>query len=153
MISFCSMPWVTGWGESGLVGQGAVTRIRRFPVRTLLGARPGLGTQPRYEASGNLLVDYVKRNWLTSGEWDYLFNNGPKLPWGSQIAVKKIKRTSVFHPVSLKKYNKKVLTEVWKDENTEENMKEIKEHEISNRLHRGLSVVPKIDGEIMFQLA
>ena len=27
-------------------------------------------------------------------------------------------------------------------------MKEIKEHEISNRLHRGLSVVPKIDGEI-----
>ena len=27
-------------------------------------------------------------------------------------------------------------------------MKEIKEHEISNRLHRGLSVVPKTDGEI-----
>ena len=27
-------------------------------------------------------------------------------------------------------------------------MKEIKEHEISNRFHRGLSVVPKTDGEI-----
>ena len=48
-----------------------------------------------------------------------------------------IKRTSVFHLVCLKKYNKKVLTEVWKGENTKENMKEIKEHEISNMLHRG----------------
>ena len=27
-------------------------------------------------------------------------------------------------------------------------MKEIKEHEISNKLRRGLSVVPKTDGEI-----
>ena len=27
-------------------------------------------------------------------------------------------------------------------------MKEIKEHEISNKLHRELSVVPKTDGEI-----
>ena len=27
-------------------------------------------------------------------------------------------------------------------------MKEIKEHEIINKLHRGLSVVPKTDGEI-----
>ena len=27
-------------------------------------------------------------------------------------------------------------------------MKEIKEHEISNTLHRGLSVIPKTDGEI-----
>ena len=48
-----------------------------------------------------------------------------------------IKRTSVFHLVYLKKYNKKVLTEVWKGENTKENMNEIKEHEISNMLHRG----------------
>ena len=58
-----------------------------------------------------------------------------------------IKCTSLFHPVYLKKYNKKVLTEVWKDENTKENMNEIKELEISNTLHRGLSVVPKTDGE------
>ena len=32
--------------------------------------------------------------------------------------------------------------------NTMENMKEIKEHEISNTLYRGLSVVPKTDVEI-----
>ena len=41
---------------------------------------------------------------------------------------------------------KKVLTEVWKDKNTKEHSQEIKEHEISNTLHRGLSVVPKADG-------
>ena len=46
-----------------------------------------------------------------------------------------------------------MLNEIWKDENTKENMKETKKHEISNTLHRGLSVVPKTDGEIMFQLA
>ena len=58
-----------------------------------------------------------------------------------------IKRTSVFHSVCLKKYNK-VLTEVWKGKNTEENMRGKKEHEISNTLHRGLSVVLKTDGEV-----
>ena len=52
----------------------------------------------------------------------------------------------------LKKYNK-VLTDVWKDKNTKENMKEVKEHEISNTLHRGLSVVPKIDGEIYVSIS
>ena len=41
-----------------------------------------------------------------------------------------------------------MLTEVWKDENTKENMKKIKELEVSNMLHRGLSVVLKTDGEI-----
>ena len=64
-----------------------------------------------------------------------------------------IKRTSVFHPICLKKYNNKVLTEVWKDKNTKENMKEIKEHEISNTFHRGLSVVPKTDGEIYVSIS
>ena len=64
-----------------------------------------------------------------------------------------IKRTSVFHPVCLKKYNKKILTEVWKGKNTKENMKEIKEHEISDTLHRGLRVVPKIDGEIYVSIS
>ena len=52
-----------------------------------------------------------------------------------------------------KKYNKKVLTEVWKDKNTKEYMKEIKEHEISNTLHRGLSVVPKTKGEIYVSIS
>ena len=32
-------------------------------------------------------------------------------------------------------------------------MKEIKEHEISNILHRGLSVVPKTDGEIYVSIS
>ena len=51
--------------------------------------------------------------------------------------------------IVFEQYNK-VLTEVWKDKNTNENMKEIKEHEISNTFHKGLSVVPKTDGEICF---
>ena len=58
----------------------------------------------------------------------------------------------MFHTVCLKKYNKKVLTEVLKDKNTKENMKETKEHEISNTLHRGLSMVPKTDGEIYISI-
>ena len=32
-------------------------------------------------------------------------------------------------------------------------MKEIKEHEISNTLHRGLSVVPKTDSEIYVSIS
>ena len=43
------------------MGQGVVIRMGKFPVRTLLGARLGLGTQPRYEAPGYLRVEYVKR--------------------------------------------------------------------------------------------
>ena len=43
---------------------------------------------------------------------------------------------------------RKALTEVWKDEKTKENMKEIKENEISDMLHWGLGVVPKSDDEI-----
>ena len=47
-----------------------------------------------------------------------------------------------------------MLTEVRKDKNTKENMKEIKEHEISNTLHRGLSAwFPKPMVRFMFQLA
>ena len=63
-----------------------------------------------------------------------------------------IKHTSVFHPVCLKKYNK-VLIEVWKYKNTNENMKEIKVHKISNTFHTGLSVVPKTNGEIYFSIS
>ena len=32
----------------------------RVAVQTLLGARPGLGTQPCYEAPGDLCFEYVK---------------------------------------------------------------------------------------------
>ena len=62
------------------------------------------------------------------------------------------KCTSVSHLICLQKYNK-VLTELWKDKNTKENMKEIKEHKISNTLYRGLSVVPKTDGEIYVSIS
>ena len=62
------------------------------------------------------------------------------------------KCTSVFHLICLQKYNK-VLTELWKDKNTKENMKETKEHKISNTLYRGLSVVPKTDGEIYVSIS
>ena len=53
----------------------------------------------------------------------------------------------MFHLVCLKKYNK-LLTEVRKGKNTKENMRGIKEHEISNTLHRGTSMDPKTDGVI-----
>ena len=48
----------------GRVGEGCVVgwsviRIRRFPVQTQLGARPGLGTQPRYEAPSALWVENI----------------------------------------------------------------------------------------------
>ena len=45
--------------ESGLVGQGGVIRIGRFLVQTPLGARPGLGTQPRFEAPADLRAKIV----------------------------------------------------------------------------------------------
>ena len=37
-------------------------KIGRFPVQTPLGAWPGLGTQTRYEAPGDLRVKNVKRS-------------------------------------------------------------------------------------------
>ena len=46
-------------GESSLVGQGVVNRIGSFPVQMPLGARPGLRTQPCYEAPGDLCVKYA----------------------------------------------------------------------------------------------
>ena len=41
--------------ESDLVK--ALLSNRRVPVQTLLDARPGLGTQRRYEAAGDLRVE------------------------------------------------------------------------------------------------
>ena len=39
---------------------GVAIRIGRFPVQNTLGARPRLGTQARYEAVGDLRVEYVQ---------------------------------------------------------------------------------------------
>ena len=64
----------------------------RFPVQTPLGARPGLGTQLRYEAPGDLRVEYVKRRQrLTAGERGCPLDNGPKLAVGQpNSSLKKI---------------------------------------------------------------
>ena len=43
------------------MGKGVVIRIGRVLVQTPLGARPGLGTQPRFEAPSNLKVENAKR--------------------------------------------------------------------------------------------
>ena len=47
-------------GESGLVGSDVVIRTGRFPVQTLLGARPDLGKQPCGEAPCDLRLEIVK---------------------------------------------------------------------------------------------
>ena len=46
--------------ENGLVSKDVVIRIGRFPVQTPPGTRLGLGTQPRYEASGDHWAKVVK---------------------------------------------------------------------------------------------
>ena len=85
-----------GVGESGLVGD-FVIRIGRFAVETALDARPGLGTQFRYEAPGDRRVEIVKTQWLTSSWSSCLLENGPKLavgqPNNSGKKFKKIKST------------------------------------------------------------
>ena len=44
-----------------------VIRIGRFMVQNPFGAWPGLGTQPRYEACGDLQLKIVKMQWLALG--------------------------------------------------------------------------------------
>ena len=61
----------------------------RFQVQTPPDALPDWGTQLHYKAPTDLQVKNVKTQWLTSGEWDCPLDNGSKLMWGSQIAVKK----------------------------------------------------------------
>ena len=48
-------------GESGLVGQGIVVRIWRFPVQAPVGAGPDLENQP-YKTPNDLGVEYLKRS-------------------------------------------------------------------------------------------
>ena len=42
----------------------------------------GLWDPTMHEAPGDPRVEYVKRKWLTLGEWDCLLDNGPKLAVG-----------------------------------------------------------------------
>ena len=48
---------------------------------------------------------------------------------------------------------RKVLTEVWNDKKTKENMNEIKEHNISNTPHWELGVIPKTEDEIYVSIS
>ena len=64
------------------MGSGVVIRTGRFPIQNPLDARLGLGTQLRYEVPGDLWVEHVKTQWLTSGEWGCPLNNGLKLGVG-----------------------------------------------------------------------
>ena len=68
-------------------------RIEKFPVQTPLDTRLGLRTQPRYEIAGDILIEYVRTQWLTSGEWDCPSIMAQSWPWGSQIALKNNKKT------------------------------------------------------------
>ena len=89
-------------------------RIGRLPPRTLLGARPGLGTLPRYEALGDPRAEYVKRKWLTSGEWGCL-DNGPKLAVGQPNSSwkKKKKKKKKKNKIFKKKKKKKKKKTTW----------------------------------------
>ena len=49
-----------------IVAVGVVMRIEKLLIQTLLGAQLGLGTQPCYEALGNL-VEIGKNVVITSG--------------------------------------------------------------------------------------
>ena len=47
-------------GENDVVGQGVTIRIGRYLVQIPQGTRLGLGSQPRYKATGDLWVEIVK---------------------------------------------------------------------------------------------
>ena len=75
--------------DSGLVGEGLVVRIGRFPFQTALGAWPAIGTHPWYESPSNLWVENAKRNdeqWVTEA---VLLIKVQSWPWENQIAVGK----------------------------------------------------------------
>ena len=54
-----------------------------------MGAWPGLGAQPHYEAPGDLKVEIVKTQWLTSSYWWCPLGNGLKLAMGHPNSSKK----------------------------------------------------------------
>ena len=58
-------------------------RIGRFPVQTPLGARPGLGTQPRYEAPGDLRVKLVDNAVINIGLVSLSPREWPKVGCGT----------------------------------------------------------------------
>ena len=78
-----SLRIVRGWPrEERPSGLRRSDQNRKVPVQTQLGALLGLGVQPRYDAPGDHPAQYVKRKWVTSGEWGCLLDNGPMLAVG-----------------------------------------------------------------------
>ena len=77
------------------------SRYIGFLIQTSLGAWRGLGTQPRYEASGDLWVKNVKTQSLTSSEWGAPLTMAQSWPWGSQIAVKINNYSKEWHFMNL----------------------------------------------------
>ena len=69
-------------------------KIGRFSVQIPPGTRPGLGTQPRYEALGNVQFELVKMQLLTLDEWGRPPSNGSKMAVGQP-------NRSVFKKISL----------------------------------------------------
>ena len=77
--------------------QGIGIRIGRFSVQTPLSARPGLGTQPRYEVPGDLRVELVEnaviKHRVSEAALSRMVQSFPR---DSQIAVKKMKISGEF---------------------------------------------------------
>ena len=68
-------------------------RIKWIPIQTPLGTRSGLGTQHRYEAPGYLRVETEKSNYehpVSEVVPSIMAQQG--LPWGSEIANKKMEK-------------------------------------------------------------
>ena len=53
--------------------------LEGFCFKPHLALERGLGIQSHFETPGDLWVEVIKMQWMTSGEWDSLLNNGPKL--------------------------------------------------------------------------
>ena len=68
-------------------------RTGRFLVRTPLGARPGLGSRPRYEAPGDLQIEYVERDYHQVRQVAFSIM-AQSWPQDSQLGVKKKEKQS-----------------------------------------------------------
>ena len=138
-------PWITGWWNQKYLGNRHIRLcLAKLSQSRIAPSIPKIWDNHMYNnfvfcQAGFLkpfMISFCKMPWLAG--------------WFSLREI--IKCTSVFHLVCLKKYNN-VFTEVRKDKNTKENVKAIKEHKISNTLHREVSVVPKTDGEIYVSIS
>ena len=139
-------PWITGWRNQKYLGNRLWTSVL---VKVAISYQALLSQTQSY-----IIIFNINFVFCQAGLLKQFMISFCRMPWvACWFTLREIiKHRSVFHPVCLKKYNK-VLTEAWKGKSTNENMKEIKEREISNTLHKGLSVVPKTDVEIYVSIS